>query len=47
MPSNGYEHESFIIEKVENGFIIHNGRDKFVFITLKQALQFIEKAFKE
>lgn len=45
MATCGWEYGGLRIEGVENGFIIYNGSEKWVFTTLKAALKFIEQSF--
>jgi hypothetical protein len=47
MATNGWECGGLRIEGVENGFIVHSGSEKFVFVSIKATLKFIEEAFKE
>lgn len=46
MATNGWDYGGLRIEGVENGFIVYNGSEKFVFTTLKSALNFIEESFE-
>lgn len=45
--TNGYEYGGLRIEAVENGFIVYNGCEKFVFTSLKSALKFLENSFQK
>lgn len=45
MATNGWEYGGLRIEGVENGYIVYNAGQKFVFTTLKSALKFIEESF--
>ncbi len=44
---NGWEYGGLRIEGVENGFIVYNGSEKYVFTNIAGALKFIEKSFED
>jgi hypothetical protein len=47
MATNGWDYGGLRIEGVENGFIVSSGCEKYVFVTIKAALKFIEESFTD